>query len=764
MAELADISNTVAEFLALARQQLAAGEGESAEQTARAVIALAPKSASGWQTLGEILSAEPGRRGEAAEAFAQALALDPKSEEAKGGQQALSERPTAAPTGPEKQAQLPHLGAMSGKDQLIADARTAEAAYRWKEARKCWEDVLALDPSDTWAWSQYGHLLSVHLHNYPEAEAAFRRAIEEDPTDDWAWGKLGIMIADFQGRVTEGQEHLKEAIRLDPKEPYYHGWLGWSLYRQSEDLPAAEAELAEAVRLQPDYQWAHFHLGYVRYVMGNKTKEARASFRRALELEPTDIAVLYNLGALYDEQLKQRGQAEKCFLKVLAIDPDHAASHFKLATIYERAAETYSKAQYHYQQILLCHPKDLTAMRCLAYLYYEKMGRFEEARLVFAGALEIAPDDADLHYRFGCMLWYDLEEHDQGIAHLKKATELAPEIELGWASLGEALAASKSDFEGAEACFLKALELEPDYYWVHAHYGAMLYTDLDRPDEAESFLEKAVEIAPDYGWGWYQLARFRCNQQGDLDGAHVAFEKAIGADGEDGAALFDLVEMNLRMRTRPDLVQRHAEQLCERFPESGFAWSLLGLVERYLNEDSAIAAGYFDQAVQAEPESHWCWHTRAEHMLYNCGEMGEAEEMLLRSMKYDTSCPSTSADLGMIRLAQGEHDIARALVEKALEEDDQSDECWRHYGRFLYLTDGDPALIEEAFDRAIEFGPERFENHLLLASFLKSQDDRQEEADEVWAEARENAPKGFDMERWANLLMWPLVLRQMLRT
>jgi len=762
MAELADISNTIVEFLELAERQLAESDTSAAEQTARAVISLSPSTAAGWHMLGEILSLEPGRRAEAADSYERALKLDPKNVLALGGRQALSERATAAPTNADKQPILPHLAAMGGKDQLIADARAAETAERWKEAQKCWQAVLEQDPSDTWAWSQYGHLLSVHLHDYVAAEAAFRRAIEEDATDDWAWGKLGIMIADFQGRVVEGQELLREAIRLDPSEPYYHGWLGWSLYRQSENLLDAEKELFEATRLQPDYQWAHFHLGYVRYVMGTKPKLARTDLLRAVELEPGDIAALYNLGALYGEQLGQDLQAEKCFLKVLEIDADHIASHFKLATLYERKEATYGKAQHHYQQILLSHPKDLTALRCLAYLYYEKMARYEDARQVFVEAISVAPEDADLHYRFGCLLWYDLSEGDLGISHLQRATQLAPDIELGWASLGEAIAATSGDYESAEECFLKALELEPDYFWVHAHYGVMLTEEMGRHDDAAKHLQMAVEIEPDYAWGWTQYGKFLSAEMHDFEGARLAFEAAIAADAEDFSPLFFLVSMDVVTLKRPDRAKERLAELASKLPDSGLveAFKALSLRSEAMNDPAVDKL--FERSTDLTPGSHWCLHTRAEHLLYVRGDIGEAEEMLLRSMRLENDCPTVSSDLGLIRLAQGEHDIARALYEKALEVDDEDAYCWRLYGLFLSYIDDDPALIEEAFERAIKYGEHNFENYLFLAAYLKTLPERIEEARELWDRAQTMAPKGFDLEKWATLYMRPLILRHMI--
>jgi tetratricopeptide (TPR) repeat protein len=762
MAELVDISQAVSEFTALAKQQLNDGDIAAAEQTARAVISLAPKAADGWRTLGEILSAEPGRRGEAAEAFQKALALDPADTASIGGQQALSARETAAPQKPFLEPKIPQFAALSGKDALIADARAAEAAGRWQDAKKSWEAVLKKDPSDTWAWSQFGHLLSVNLHDFDGAEAAFRRAIEEDPTDDWAWGKLGIMVADFKGNVEEGQELLREAIRLDPNEPYYHGWLGWSLFRQSEQLEAAEKELSLAVKIQPDYQWAHFHLGYVRATMGDKPKEALTAYKRAAELDPSDIATLFNLGALYEEQLDRPRKAEQVYLQALKKEPGHVLSHFKLAALYERSAETYQKAKYHYQQILLDNPQDLAALRCLAFLYYEKLQAYSDAEMVFAEALRIAPDDADLHYRFGCLLWYELEKGEEGISHLERATELAPDIELGWASLGEAMAAVRGDYEAAEGCYKKALEIEPDYYWVLAHYGTMLFENMARGDDGLKALAEAVAICPDYGWGWLQLGRCHKHHTHDYEAARDSFERSAEIDEEDFFPVFEMVTLFIDHSYRPLDADPHCKKLTEMLPDNGLAWALYAYVHRFKENGFEEASRLFDKALELDGNEHWLLHAYGEHMLFDKGDAGEAEALFLKSNQCTHDCATINSDLGIIRLAQGEHDIARAFSEKALEEDPDNADCWRRYGRFLYLSDGDPALIEESFDRAIEEKPLNFENHLFMAVYLENCQDREEEAAASWLRAKELAPKSLDLKMWADLQMRPRVLRFML--
>ena len=143
VAELADRDQSADQFLAMARQQMVAGEVDSAHNTVKAVISLTPAKARAWYLMGEILSGMPGSRAEAADAYKRALQLDPELGSAKDGIDALSDRDTVAPQEPrgrdewhrqaqeQDQTNQEEFAEKGLKKDAISRARTAKASYNW---------------------------------------------------------------------------------------------------------------------------------------------------------------------------------------------------------------------------------------------------------------------------------------------------------------------------------------------------------------------------------------------------------------------------------------------------------------------------------------------------------------------------------------------------------------------------------------------------------------------------------------------------------
>ncbi len=756
MAEVADILKSAQEFMMLAEQQLRDSEFEDAEQTAKAVTALAPRFAPAWRMLGDVLSAIPGRRAEAAAAYNKALEYDPSDKNSVIAKEALSNRATAAPTNAEKGPEIPQLAALGDKDRYIAAARSSEAAERWKEAKDYWEYVLEIDPTDTWVWSQYGHLLSVQLHDYHAAETAFRKAIDIDPTDDWVWGKLGIMISDFLGKVSEGQGLLKEAIRLDPREPYYHGWLGWSLYRQSENFAEAEICLKEATRLLPTYQWAHFHLGFVQYAMGNKIKEAKASFQQAIKLDPSDTASMFHLAALFEEQLKQPAKAINLLEKLVAVEPDHAPAHYKLALYYEDNPKTFEKAADHYRTIIEFDPNDLTARRYYGALQHEKLNAYKEAAQTYKHALQIAPDDSDLNYRLGALLGGVMERWDEAVKYLQVATELAPEVELGWASLGEAYAQT-GKYKAAKKALYRAVEIDPEYYWAHKELGSLYADYIGDFDAAIDHFQTATEIEPKDTWCRIALANVLQHQLGRYDEAEQIYLLVLELDSTEITTLAELSVLYLTTYRYDDALKQ-AKIFLELCPDAGFPCSLVARCMRYTGGDHAEIRNLLRKGLELS-RTHWNWHEYAEYLLYDIGDMEDAEEAVLTSMQYPHECSLVHADLGLIRYIQGREEEARQLFEKTLEQDPDDANAWRLYGRYLWVSGADLTITEQAFETAVEKGSNNFENWMMLSAFLETQTGREQDSKDAEIKALELAPIGLDYKKWASKEAHPFVLR-----
>lgn len=395
---------------------------------------------------------------------------------------------------------LPHEVPDDGKEQAIASARIHEASENWTKAAKAWQDVLSADPTDTWAWTQYAHLLSVNLHDYEKAEKAYRKALDVDPTDDWAWGKLGILLADFGDDVEQGQEMLRRAIDLDPREAYYKAWLGWSLYNQSEKMEEAEQFLQEAVTILPSYQWAWFHLGYLLSTMTGRHKEARVAYQKSIKLSPSDIASHFNLGVLYQEVFQQPKQALTCFKKVISLDPTETAS-----------------------------------WRRIAFLQRDYYQDTDAAIKAFKKVIALDDEDYESFTILGHLLWEEAKDMAGSLDAINHALRLKGDSPWIWCHLGDYYCYGTHDIASAEVAYRSALDLNDKFDWALSHLGALLLDHKNEAEEAEVFLERALHVSPNYMFALREL--INCKQ-------------SLGRPNEEIIALFDKV-----LEIEPDSIE-----------------------------------------------------------------------------------------------------------------------------------------------------------------------------------------------------------------
>jgi len=677
MAELADKDQSADQFLDAARQQMLSGDLDSAQNTVRAVLTMTPTKARAWYLMGEILSTLPGNRAEASEAYKRALVLDPTLYNAQDGIEALSERDTMAPQRPK--GRLDDLYALQGpaageagrpagngaKEDAISRARMAEQSYNWAVARAAWEEVLGLDDTDTWAWAQYAHLLSVHLQQFDGAEAAYKRGLRADPTDDWLWAKLGIMLADFRGRVEDGQEHLKRAIQLDDTECYYHGWIGWSLYRQSEKYGEAELHLERAVKLWPGYQWAWFHLGLVRMEMGDRPGLAEVAFKKALAIDPKDPVSLFSLGSLYAEQLGKPRLAYRAWRKALNQVPD-----------------------------------DIMILKKLANLCFEVLDDQSRAKTLFEYILSIEDQDIESLVRLGSLLWEQRGEVEEGLKLIQKGVDLAPGNAWAWAHLGLIHWRGGRNPQEARSCFSQAILCDPDFAWAHTCMGDLLYEqEANKADIISSYLA-ATDIVPEDPWNWIQLGRTYEINPADNRSALLAYEKYYECTDDQVSAVVFPLSIALMALKDMERAAWWASNIEIETCDDPLLLIMAGRTWRLAHFDLDRAEAMFRRAIAIEPDDHFAWHELGELMLYDRGDLVQAAECLRTSQKYDSSCSSLLADLSIVMWAEGNHKEAMQTAEQACKEHGDEAQAWTSLASLRYLA-GAPvseclALAEKA--------------------------------------------------------------------
>ena len=132
----------------------------------------------------------------------------------------------------------------------------------------------------------------------------------------------------------------------------------------------------------------------------------------------------------------------------------------------------------------------------------------------------------------------DAKQYDVAVVQVTKASEMAPDQSVVWASLGDAevaLAKTKTGPEHDDAlgkgmeAYQKTLALKPDDAGVHNNY-ALALAQAKKFDEAQVELGKAAQLDPtNAGKYYYNLGALLVNN-GQTEPAGDAFKKAIEAD------------------------------------------------------------------------------------------------------------------------------------------------------------------------------------------------------------------------------------------
>jgi tetratricopeptide (TPR) repeat protein len=214
---------------------------------------------------------DAGRVDEAAEAFSNALRLNPGSAKAHASFASIliaKGKPDEAHTQYEEALRIEPNNAEyhSGYAYLLEQLGRDEQA-----AREC-EAAVRLAPKSAQAWFSYGAFLEKH-GKLDDAIAQYRQALRVDPRFVDAHIDLGSALFE-KGDLAEAKAHFQEASRLDPKLAQPHNYLGKVLMREGY-ISSAIVQFEEALRLHPDFPEAEENL-----------RMAKASDTESLTLSP----------------------------------------------------------------------------------------------------------------------------------------------------------------------------------------------------------------------------------------------------------------------------------------------------------------------------------------------------------------------------------------------------------------------------------------------------------------------------------------------
>jgi tetratricopeptide (TPR) repeat protein len=172
-----------------------------------------------------------------------------------------------------------------------------------------------------------------------------------------------------------------------------------------------------------------------------------------------------------------------------------------------------------------------------------------------------------------------LSKHDAegAVAHLRRATEMAPQFAAAWNSLGT-IAYHAQQYAQAEQYFRKGLAADPDEYAPLVNLGGVLI-NLGQYQEAWSFNTLAVSKQPNDALAHAQLG-MACFALGKVDTAEAELREAIRLDPRHFTnpqlLLADIYERERKTNLAADVL----EQFLALHPDSRLATQIRARIER----------------------------------------------------------------------------------------------------------------------------------------------------------------------------------------
>jgi tetratricopeptide (TPR) repeat protein len=320
-----------------------------------------------------------------------------------------------------------------------------------KEAIRCYDTALEIDPQSHKTWNNMGSALSA-LGRSKEALECFDRALEIDPRFAMAFENKGRELH-ILGRLEEALHCCDKALSLD-----------------SQDAGAWQKK------------------GAVLAAMG-KQADAIACYDRALAINPRSLESLYNKGRSH-MQLGKNTEAWTCFDQVLAIDPSFEMAWLNKGNLLAASGR--------HEDAVLCFDQAIAINSVSAEAHSNKAtslaasGRSEEALASYDRALKAEPRRADAWATKGAVL-AAVRRGADAIACYEKALAVDEGNVVAWCGKGSALAAAGRHSE-ALACLNRALGIDPDN--AAALFGKAISEELQgRLSDAATALRRFIEVA-----------------------------------------------------------------------------------------------------------------------------------------------------------------------------------------------------------------------------------------------------------------------------
>jgi len=249
-----------------------------------------PEWARPHEARGELLLAK-GNLPDAAEAFQQALNLDPKRQKTR---MKLGQVFMYMGSVDEAQALRTEFMELDQDNQDIAKAAELEKEEKFAEAEQIYREILTRHPDNVSAMRLWARL-GIQQERFPDAEVLLQQAVKVTPGFSRAWSDLCTAQTE-QHKFDDVTKSANRLIKLRPHSPEGHIWLATASSSLGHHEDAIES-FDRALEIAPDHVGAMCGKGNACRTIGDQDGAIEA-FRNCIKTNPLHAEAYWSLANL----------------------------------------------------------------------------------------------------------------------------------------------------------------------------------------------------------------------------------------------------------------------------------------------------------------------------------------------------------------------------------------------------------------------------------------------------------------------------------
>jgi tetratricopeptide (TPR) repeat protein len=450
------------------------------------------------------------------------------------------------------------------------------------------------------------------------------------------------------------------------------------------------------------------------YAMVGQTEEALRDLDKAIEFEPDNALLYNNQGFVYERSWRMQGEPQRTrelwrlqkavqsLNKAIAIDPECARAYYNRAGTYydqqqwDRALDDLDRA---------IETEPLAGFYFLRADIHSKLGRNEQADEDYSKAIELSRDattQARSLYNRALIRYYDLGEHEKGLADFDQAIKLDPGFAMAYRARG-AVYWEQERWEEAARDYSKAIELEPDHAGAYSGRGDV-YTQLGKLEEALQDYNKAIELKPD-DFGAYLKRGNTYYRLGQFEMALPDYSKAIELEPNDVGAYVGRGNTYAQLEQFEKAFQDYNKAI-ELKPNDFGAYIGRGSTYAELEQFEKALQDY-SKSIELEPDYAPTYLGRG-HLYIRLDQIAEAIKDYDQVIKLEPGNVKAYLARGYAHRVGGQLELALRDYAKALELEADNVEAYVRRG-LTYQELGEKEKAIEEYTKVIELKPDAME-------------------------------------------------------